>query len=112
MPLVRALVPLALVLGIGLCASVDRIKEEAFIGKRRSWWAFQKPMRPPAPALQDKWIKNPIDAFILNGLRDKQLTPSPSLNKEQLIRRVTLGLTGLSPSTADVDAFIADKAPN
>jgi hypothetical protein len=109
---VRALVPLAFLVGMGMCASVDRAKEEAFIGKRRAWWAFQKPVRPPAPALQDAWIKTPIDAFILKSLKDKQLTPSAPLNKEQLIRRVTLDLTGLPPLTADVNKFVADKTPN
>jgi hypothetical protein len=112
MALFRALAPLALVLGIGLCATVDRAKEEAFIGKRRAWWAFQKPVRPPTPASQERWVRTPIDAFILKALKDKQLAPSAPLNKEQLIRRVTLDLTGLPPSAADVDRFLSDKSAN
>ena len=75
---VRAVAFLVLAVGAGVCASVDRAKEEAFIGKRRAWWAFQKPVRPPAPAIPDTWVKTPIDAFILKSLRDKQLTPSSS----------------------------------
>jgi hypothetical protein len=108
----RAVVPVVLVLGVGLCATVDRAKEEAFIGKRRAWWAFQKPVRPATPALTDKWVRTPIDAFILKALTEKQLTPSPPVSKEQLIRRISLDLTGLPPTAEEVDQFISDKSPN
>jgi hypothetical protein len=106
----RTVIPALLIVGFGLSAAVDRAKEEAFIGKRRSWWAFQKPVRPPAPAGRDKWVKTPVDAFILKALKEKQLKPSDPLPKEQLIRRVTLDLTGLPPTPDDVDLFLSDKS--
>ena len=53
-----------------------------------------------------------IDAFILDGLRSKQLTPSKPLDRGQLIRRVTYDLTGLPPTPAEVDAFLKDKSPD
>jgi hypothetical protein len=89
--------------------------EEAFIGARGRYWAFQKVIRPPIPAIRDAqgvWtIRNPIDAFILQDLRTKQLEPSVPLDRTQLIRRVTYDLTGLPPTPEEVDAFLRDKSP-
>src|SRR3954453_2133470 len=80
-------------------------QETAFIGARGKYWAFQKVARPAVPAIHDAWIRNPIDAFILDGLRGKQLTPSAPLDRNRLIRRITFDLTGLPPTPAHVDAF-------
>ena len=56
------------------------------------------------------WPRNPIDRFVLKGLRDQALTPAPEASKPTLIRRVTFDLTGLPPTPAEVDAFLADRA--
>ena len=81
-------------------------KEDAFIGARGRYWAFQKLVPTPVPG-----AGHPIDAFILDGLKGKQLTPSGPLDREQLIRRVTFDLTGLPPTPGEVDAFLRDKSP-
>ena len=86
-------------------------REEAFIGARGRYWAFQKVVRPAAPPVRDGWIRNPIDAFILQGLREKQLEPSKPLDRAHLIRRVTYDLTGLPATPAEVDALLKDKSP-
>lgn len=86
--------------------------EEAFIGKRRAFWAFQKPVRPDVPAVRDGWIRTPIDAFVLSALRERGLRPSPPASREQLARRVTLDLTGLPPTPGDLDLFLRDTSPN
>ena len=86
--------------------------DEAFIGARAKYWAFQKVVRPPVPLTHNPWIRNPIDAFILDGLTQKRLAPSPALDRNRLIRRVTLDLTGLPPTPADVEAFLKDKSPD
>ncbi len=86
-------------------------KEAAFIGARGKYWAFQKVVRPPVPQLTDPWVRTPIDAFILDGLRAKNLRPSPELNRRELIRRVSFDLTGLPPTPAEVEAFVRDRSP-
>jgi hypothetical protein len=72
-------------------------------------WAFVVPQRqqPPAVKMVD-WPKNPIDHFILSRLEQEGLRPSPAAEKTTWIRRVTLDLTGLPPTIADIDAFLTD----
>lgn len=98
--------------GVAAIAWVDREQEEAFIGKRRTWWAFRPPVKPPVPALSSSWIRNPIDAFILEALQSKQLTPSPELDRARLLRRLTLDVTGLPPTPEEVEAFLRDSSPD
>lgn len=75
-------------------------------------WSFVAPQRPSIPAVKDAtWSTNDIDRFILARLEQQGLKPNPLANKETLIRRVTLDLTGLPPTTGEVDAFLADKSP-
>jgi hypothetical protein len=79
----------------------------------RLHWAFEKPTRPPVPAAaqNDAWAKSPIDAFILARMQKEGLHPSPEADKDTLIRRVTLDLTGLLPTPAAVKAFERDTTP-
>jgi hypothetical protein len=86
--------------------------EAAFIGARARYWAFQTVTRPPTPDLKDPWVRSPIDAFILQALQAKKLTASPSLDRTQLIRRVTYDLTGLPPTPEEVAAFLRDRSPD
>src|SRR4051812_29181802 len=76
-------------------------------------WSFQ-PVKPlPVPAVKNAaWPKNDLDRFILARLEKEGLAPSPEADKVRLIRRATLNLTGLPPTIAEVDAFVADTAPN
>ncbi|GAB3247961.1 DUF1553 domain-containing protein [Larkinella harenae] len=76
-------------------------------------WALIKPGKPALPTVKNtRWTQNPIDHFVLNKLEAQGLAPSPEADRENLIRRVTLDLTGLPPTVAEVDAFLADRAPN
>src|SRR5438270_13403814 len=80
----------------------DQDKDRARILARRNWWSFQPVRRPDVPALRDPWIRNPIDSFLLEAMRAKGVEPSAAASKTQLIRRVTLDLTGLPPKPEDV----------
>ena len=81
--------------------------------KWQKHWAFIPPVRRPLPAVSDaSWTKTPIDNFVLQHLDGSGLKPSPEASREALIRRVSLDITGLPPTVAEVDAFLADKSPN
>jgi mono/diheme cytochrome c family protein len=75
-------------------------------------WAFVPPRRPALPKnANSAWPRNPIDYFLLARLEEKGLQPSPEADRTTLLRRVTLDLTGLPPTPAEVDAFLADDSP-
>ncbi|MFM9058699.1 MAG: PSD1 and planctomycete cytochrome C domain-containing protein [Planctomycetaceae bacterium] len=79
----------------------------------RGHWAFERVERPAVPEVKDAaWAKTPIDRFILARLEAEGLAPSPEADKVTLARRLALDLTGLPPVPADVDAFLADTAPD
>src|SRR5262249_36245923 len=86
--------------------------EAKFIGNRARYWAFQMVSRPLVPQISDPWIRTPVDAFILSGLRSKNLRPSAALDRARLIRRVSFDLIGLPPTPAEIDAFVRDPSPN
>ncbi len=76
-------------------------------------WAFKVPVRPPVPKPANrKWPRTPIDHFILAKLTAEKLKPAPETDKITLLRRLSLDLTGLPPTIAEVDAFLADKGPS
>ncbi len=70
-------------------------------------WAFVPLSRPAVPQ-----GRHPIDPFIRARLGQAGLSPSPEAERTTLIRRVTLDLTGLPPTVAEVDAFLADSSPD
>ena len=76
-------------------------------------WAFTAPVRPEEPKNRNPaWARNPIDRFVAAKLDGYDLFPSPEADKETLIRRLSLDLTGLPPEPAEIDAFLADQAPD
>ena len=76
-------------------------------------WAFTPPVRPTVPkVLSSKFkVQSPVDSFVLARLEKDGLPHSPEAPRTTLIRRVTLDLTGLPPTPAEVDAFLADPSP-
>ncbi|MBI1370596.1 MAG: DUF1553 domain-containing protein [Planctomycetes bacterium] len=75
-------------------------------------WAFIAPVEPAMPKISDPaWVRNPIDTFVLARLDKNGLKHSPEADKLTLIRRVTFDLTGLPPTLAEIDAFMADESP-
>lgn len=80
---------------------------------RKEHWAWQPLKSTTAPQTSDPaWARDDIDRFILAKLDEKALKPVGDADKVTLIRRVTFDLTGLPPSPADIDAFVADSSPD
>ncbi len=75
-------------------------------------WSLAPVKKPALPKVKNQaWVRNPVDAFILSQLESKKLSPAPEANKRTLLRRLSYDLTGLPPTAAEVDAFLADKSP-
>ncbi|MEI6232327.1 MAG: PSD1 and planctomycete cytochrome C domain-containing protein [Planctomycetota bacterium] len=76
-------------------------------------WAFQTPKRPELPETKNAaWVRNPIDNFVLARLEKEGLKPTTEASKYALLRRASLDLTGLPPTPAEVDAYLADTSPD
>ena len=76
-------------------------------------WSFIAPRRPELPTVKNEtWARNGIDRFVLERLEREGLTPAPEADRVTLIRRVSIDLTGLPPTPAEVDAFVSDKLPH
>ncbi len=89
-------------------------KIRQWIDEGAAWgghWAFEKPERPSVPSEMEGWrTANAIDRFIQARLHEADLAFESRADKETLIRRVTLDLTGLPPTVKEVDAFLADTS--
>ncbi|MFN8349547.1 MAG: DUF1553 domain-containing protein [Spirosomataceae bacterium] len=76
-------------------------------------WAFVAPEKPDVPDVKNEaWVRNSIDHFILKKLETEKLTPSKQADKETLLRRLSLDLTGLPPTLSEIDAFLKDNSPD
>ncbi len=76
-------------------------------------WAYVPPARTDPPAARDRgWARNPVDAFVLAGIERAGLRPSPEAPRTQLLRRLSLDLTGLPPTPAEASAFARDTRPD
>jgi len=76
-------------------------------------WAFAPVRRPALPAVTNTaWALQPLDRFVLARLESMGLKPGSPAGRERLLRRVTLDLTGLPPSPAEIAAFVADGSTN
>jgi hypothetical protein len=91
-------------------SAADKAKVKAWLeqgAKYEEHWAFLPPRRPVLPA--DLGV-SPIDHFVALGLKQAGLTANPATDRRTLLRRLALDLTGLAPSAAEVDAFVADRS--
>lgn len=76
-------------------------------------WAFVKPQLPDVPKVRNESrVVNPVDNFILRRLEQEKLQPSEQAQKELLLRRVSLDLTGLPPTLREIDDFVKDSSPD
>ncbi len=73
-------------------------------------WAFQPPQGQPLPPVKNEaWAATAVDKFVLSKLEAAGITPAEKADKRTLIRRVTFDLTGLPPTLAEIEAFLADE---
>ncbi len=76
-------------------------------------WSLLPPKRSALPAVKnERWVRNPVDRFILAELEKRGMQPAPEADRRTLARRLSLDLTGLPPDPADVEAFVGDPAPD
>ena len=76
-------------------------------------WSFRPVKRVAPPRVKNAaWVKSPIDNFVLAKLEAKALAPAPPADRRTLIRRATLQLTGLPPTSEEISAFSSDRSPN
>ncbi len=79
----------------------------------RKFWSYQPVSTPALPTVKHpEWVQEPIDKFVVAGLEAAGLSQAPKADKRTLLRRATFDLTGLPPSSAETDAFLADSAPD
>lgn len=83
------------------------VSEEA-----KKWWSNKPLARPAIPSVDNSdWAKHPIDAFVYDQLKTKDLRPNSKADKRSLIRRAYFNLIGLPPSPEEVEAFVNDDSP-
>lgn len=76
-------------------------------------WSFTPPVKHDPPAVaHEHWPRETLDKFILARLEREKLAPAVEADRVTLLRRVTLDLTGLPPTPAEVDDFLADNRPD
>ncbi|MBL7857132.1 MAG: PSD1 domain-containing protein [Cyclobacteriaceae bacterium] len=75
-------------------------------------WAFIPPKDYAVPVTGKNWAENEIDHFIYVKLEEKKLKPNDEADKERLLKRVHLDITGIPPTIAEQDAFLQDDSPN
>jgi mono/diheme cytochrome c family protein len=81
--------------------------------EERGFWSFQPIRRPDVPRAGPSGLaRTPVDAFLLARLQQRGLSFAPEADRRTLIRRLTFDLTGLPPTPEEVDAFLADPAPD
>lgn len=86
-----------------------QLKESPLSDDARDHWSFTPLKRPQVPAVEDTaWPQTSIDRFVLARLEASGIHPQAEADPATLIRRVTIDLTGLPPTPAEVDAFVRD----
>ena len=81
------------------------------IKKGREYWAFKPVATPTVPKTKGPWAKSDLDRIVYEGFKAKAVTPAADADKNSLIRRASIDLTGLPPTVEEVDAFLVDRTP-
>jgi hypothetical protein len=100
-------------LGDDQATATSKTKPGEITAEARNYWAYRPLRRPDIPRVPNtKWVRTPVDAFILAKLSAAKLSPAPPADKVALVRRVYYDLIGLPPTPEEVDTFVNDSSPN
>lgn len=86
--------------------------EHGFTTEDRKWWAIQPVAEVTPPSIDDAWVKNEIDQFILKKLEESHLDPAPEAGPRELVRRLYFDFHGLPPTANEVESFVASFSEN
>ena len=85
---------------------------ESIFEKRKAWWSFQPVVKPSVPTVRGHgWSPHVVDRFLLAAMQRRGLAPAAEADRRALLRRATFVLTGLPPTSAEIEAFLADSSP-
>ncbi|MFO0928384.1 MAG: DUF1549 domain-containing protein, partial [Gemmataceae bacterium] len=85
------------------------VADGATAAEEDTWWSLRPLSRPAVPVVKmTGWARTPVDAFVLARLEQRGLRPSPEADRRTLLRRLSFDLTGLPPTPAEVEVFVAD----
>lgn len=92
---------------------VDWIAGGAKAGEQTTHWAYRPIVKPNVPDTgSSDWPRTDLDRFVLSRLQREGIEPSPESDKETLLRRLSLDLTGLPPTWEEMEAYLADESPD
>ncbi len=90
----------------------SRPKYGMSLAEGRKFWSFQPVQDREVPTVRNgAWPRNAVDNFMLAKMEAGGVSPVPAADARTLLRRVTLDLTGLPPTPAEMEAFLADQSP-
>lgn len=75
-------------------------------------WSFIKPVKTELPKADEAWVRNELDYFVFEKMRERGLKPNVESDKERLLKRVSFDLTGLPPTVEMQERFLNDASPN
>lgn len=94
-------------------AATRHLGKQVDIAAAREFWSLKPIADPPIPPVKNShWPVNDVDRFVLAKQEEHGLEPAPDADRRTLLRRVTLDLTGLPPTPAELAAFLADDSPD
>jgi hypothetical protein len=97
--------------GIAAIAAIYLCKR-AWVGSPSvNHWAFVAPQQKAPPGVEDPWVRNVIDVFVIARLQHENIRPAQEAERSVLIRRLSLDLTGLPPIAHEVERFVHDTHP-
>ena len=92
-------------------AVANKAKKYVITPEQRNFWSLVPVKKPAIPAVQNTaWARGDLDRLLLSRMEAKHVVPAPAADRRTLLRRAYYDLTGLPPTAAEIDAFIADRS--